>query len=428
MKKTKSGRFRNYPELIADLIFIFIFVHRTTFSNVSPVEEILKSFNTYSNIRNYINFIIIIMIIGIPKEIKVQEGRVAMTPDGVFELTGRGHKVYVQKGAGAGSYLHDESYRKAGAAILDTIEEVYAIADMIVKVKEPLESEYGLIKKDQVVFTYFHLASNKKLTEAMISSGAVCIAYETVIDKNGALPLLTPMSEVAGRLSVQQGAKYLEKPQGGKGILLGGVAGVKPANVVIIGAGVVGHNAAQMAAGLGAQVKVLDINLNRLRYLSEILPPNVETLYSTNMSITESLKTADLVIGATLMVGAKAPHLVTREMLKGMTPGTVMIDVSVDQGGCFETTHPTTHTDPTYEVDGIIHYCVANIPGAVPMTSTRALTNATLPYVIKLADNGWENACRQNPDLRYGLNIVKGEVVFKGVADSLNLPYNELKL
>lgn len=368
------------------------------------------------------------MIIGIPKEIKVQEGRVAMTPDGVFELTRRGHKVFVQRGAGEESYLPDEKYLKSGAVILDTIEDVYASADMIVKVKEPLESEYGLIKKDQVLFTYLHLASDKKLTEALISSGAVCIAYETVIDKNGALPLLTPMSEVAGRLSIQQGAKYLEKPQGGKGILLGGVPGVKPADVVIIGAGVVGHNAAQMAAGMGAQVKILDINLNRLRYLSEVLPPNVETLYSTNMSISESLKTADLVIGATLLVGAKAPHLVTREMLKEMTPGTVMIDVSVDQGGCFETTHPTTHTNPIYEVDGIIHYCVANIPGSVPITSTRALTNATLPYVIKLAENGWEGACKAYHDLRYGVNIVKGDVVFKSVADSLNLPYKELIL
>lgn len=368
------------------------------------------------------------MIVGIPREIKVQEGRVAMTPGGVFELTRRGHKVYVQKGAGLESYLSDESYEKAGAVILDRIEDVYAIADMIVKVKEPMESEYKLIKKDQVVFTYFHFASNKKLTEAMMSSGAVCIAYETVIDKNGALPLLTPMSEVAGRLSVQQGAKYLEKPQGGKGVLLGGVPGVKPADVVIIGAGVVGHNAALMAAGLGARVKLLDINLNRLRYLSEILPLNVETLYSTKMSIAESLKTADLVIGATLLVGAKAPHLVSRDMLKEMTPGTVMIDVSVDQGGCFETTHPTTHVDPIFEVEGIIHYCVANIPGAVPITSTRALTNATLPYVIKLAETGWEDACKQYPDLRSGLNILKGDVVFRGVADSLDLPYRALTL
>ncbi len=367
------------------------------------------------------------MIVGIPREIKVQEGRVAMTPEGVFELTRRGHKVYVQKGAGLDSYLSDERYVKAGAVLLDRMEDVYAIADMIVKVKEPLESEYKLIKKDQMVFTYFHFASNKKLTEAMMSSGAVCIAYETVIDKNGTLPLLTPMSEVAGRLSVQQGAKYLEKPQGGKGVLLGGVPGVKPADVVIIGAGVVGHNAALMAAGLGAQVKILDINLNRLRYLSEILPPNVETLYSTKMSIAESLKTADLVIGATLLVGAKAPHLVSREMLKEMTPGTVMIDVSVDQGGCFETTHPTTHDDPIFEVEGIIHYCVANIPGAVPVTSTRALTNATLPYVVKLAEMGWEEACKQHQDLRFGLNILNGDIVFRGVADSLELSYRELK-
>lgn len=367
------------------------------------------------------------MIVGIPKEIKVKEGRVAMTPDGVMELTSRGHNVYVQKNAGIESKLTDESYVKAGATMLDRIEDVYEVAEMIVKVKEPIESEYHLIKKDQVVFTYFHFASNKKLTEAMISSGAVCIAYETVMnDKDGALPLLTPMSEVAGRLSVQEGAKYLEKPQGGKGILLGGVPGVKPAEVVVIGAGVVGHNAALMAAGLGAKVKLLDINLNRLRYLSEILPANVNTLYSTEMSIAESIRTADLVIGATLLVGAKAPHLVKREMLKNMEPGTVLVDVSVDQGGCFETTHPTTHPDPIFEVDGIVHYCVANMPGAVPVTSTRALTNATLPYVIKLVEKGWEDACRQYSDVRYGLNVVKGKVVFKSVADSLDLPYTPM--
>lgn len=369
------------------------------------------------------------MKIGIPKEIKTQEGRIAMTPDGVFELTRRGHEVYVQRGAGLASHLPDESYVNAGASILETIEDVYEVAEMIVKVKEPIEKEYGLIRKDQVVFTYFHFASDKKLTEAMLSSGAICIAYETVMnDKDGSLPLLTPMSEVAGRLSVQQGAKYLEMPQGGKGVLLGGVPGVKPAEVVIIGAGIVGHNAALMAAGLGANVKLLDINLNRLRYLSEVLPANVNTRYSTEMSIMELLKTADLVIGATLLVGAKAPHLVTREMLKMMSPGTVLIDVSVDQGGCFETTHPTTHENPTYEVDGIIHYCVANIPGAVPVSSTRALTNATMPYVVKLVENGWENACRRYADLRYGLNIVKGEVVFKNVAESLDLPFTPLKL
>lgn len=366
------------------------------------------------------------MIIGIPKEIKVQEGRVAMTPAGVMELTHRGHTVYLQRGAGVNSSLSDERYRQAGAVILDSMEEVYASSEMIVKVKEPLESEYNLIRKGQIMFTYFHFASNKQLTQAMIDSGAVCIAYETVMDRMGTLPLLTPMSEVAGRLSVQQGAKYLEKPQGGKGVLLGGVPGVNPAEVMIIGAGVVGYNAALMAAGLGANVKMLDINLNRLRYLSEVMPANVKTLYSTEMSIRESLRSADLVIGATLIVGAKAPHLVSREMLKEMTPGTVLIDVSVDQGGCFETTRPTTHADPIYEVDGIIHYCVANIPGAVPITSTRALTNATMPYVIKLAEHGWKDACKRFEDLRQGLNILDGEVVYKSVADSLNLPYREL--
>lgn len=366
------------------------------------------------------------MIIGIPKEIKVQEGRVAMTPAGVMELTHRGHTVYLQRGAGVNSSLSDERYRQAGAVILDSMEEVYASSEMIVKVKEPLESEYNLIRKGQIMFTYFHFASNKQLTQAMIDSGAVCIAYETVMDRMGTLPLLTPMSEVAGRLSVQQGAKYLEKPQGGKGVLLGGVPGVNPAEVMIIGAGVVGYNAALMAAGLGANVKMLDINLNRLRYLSEVMPANVKTLYSTEMSIRESLRSADLVIGATLIVGAKASHLVSREMLKEMTPGTVLIDVSVDQGGCFETTRPTTHADPIYEVDGIIHYCVANIPGAVPITSTRALTNATMPYVIKLAEHGWKDACKRFEDLRQGLNILNGEVVYKSVADSLNLPYREL--
>lgn len=366
------------------------------------------------------------MIIGIPKEIKVQEGRVAMTPAEVMELTHRGHTVYLQRGAGVNSSLSDERYRQAGAVILDSMEEVYASSEMIVKVKEPLESEYNLIRKGQIMFTYFHFASNKQLTQAMIDSGAICIAYETVMDRMGTLPLLTPMSEVAGRLSVQQGAKYLEKPQGGKGVLLGGVPGVNPAEVMIIGAGVVGYNAALMAAGLGANVKMLDINLNRLRYLSEVMPANVRTLYSTEMSIRESLRSADLVIGATLIVGAKAPHLVSREMLKEMTPGTVLIDVSVDQGGCFETTRPTTHADPIFEVDGIIHYCVANIPGAVPITSTRALTNATMPYVIKLAEHGWKDACKRFEDLRQGLNILDGEVVYKSVADSLNLPYREL--
>ncbi len=369
------------------------------------------------------------MKIGIPKEIKTQESRVAMTPAGVMELVKKhNHQVFVQKTAGEGSGFSDEAYLNAGAVLLDTIEQVYQIADMIVKVKEPIETEYGLLRKGQVLFTYLHLASCKKLTEAMVKSGAICIAYETVIDRNGGLPLLTPMSEVAGRMSVQQGAKYLEKPQGGKGILLGGVPGVRPANVIVLGGGVVGTQAARVAAGMGANVTILDINLNRLRYLSDVMPANVTTQYSSRYAIEELLKTADLVIGATLTVGEKAPHLITRDMLKLLQKGSVLVDVSVDQGGCFETTKPTTHTQPIYEVDGITHYCVANIPGAVPMTSTRALTNATLPYVVKLANLGWEEACRNNPDLFQGLNVVEGKIVFKGVATSLNMPYHEFYL
>lgn len=366
------------------------------------------------------------MKIGVPKEIKSQESRVAMTPAGVMELVHRfGHEVYVQKSAGQESKFTDQEYVSAGAVMLDTLEEVYLMADMIVKVKEPVEKEYPLIRRGQLLFTYFHFASGRVLTEAMMESGATCIAYETVMDKDRSLPLLTPMSEVAGRMSIQQGAKYLEKPQNGKGILLGGVPGVRPANVLIIGGGVVGTQAAYMAAGLGANVTVLDVNLHRLRYLDDVMPANVVAQYSSKHAISELLPAADLVIGAALTVGAKAPHLVTREMLKLMQPGTVMVDVSVDQGGCFETTHPTTHTDPVYELDGILHYCVANIPGAVPMTSTRALTNATLPYVIKLAELGWEEACRRYEDLRFGLNIVEGRIVFKNVAESLGLPYSE---
>lgn len=369
------------------------------------------------------------MKIGIPKEIKTQESRVAMTPAGVMELVKKhNHQVFVQKTAGQASGFSDEDYTKAGATLLDTIEQVYQTADMIVKVKEPIESEYDLLREGQVLFTYLHLASCKKLTEAMVKTGAICIAYETVIDKNGMLPLLTPMSEVAGRMSVQQGAKYLEKPQGGKGILLGGVPGVRPANVIILGGGVVGTQAARVAAGMGANVTILDINLNRLRYLDDVMPSNVTTQYSSQYAIEELLKTADLVIGATLTVGEKAPHLITREMLKLMQEGSVLVDVSVDQGGCFETTKPTTHTEPIYQVDGITHYCVANIPGAVPMTSTRALTNATLPYVIKLANLGWEQACRNNPDLFQGLNVVQGKIVFKGVATSLGMPYHDFSL
>lgn len=365
------------------------------------------------------------MKIGIPKEIKAQESRVAMTPAGVMELVEKHqHQVFVQKTAGEASGFSDQAYVDAGAKLLDTIEQVYQTADMIVKVKEPIEPEYGLLRENQVLFTYLHLASSEKLTNALLKSGSVCIAYETVIDQNGRLPLLTPMSEVAGRMSIQQGAKYLEKPQGGKGILLGGVPGVRPANVVVIGAGVVGTQAAQVAAGMGANVTILDVNLNRLRYLSEVLPKNVVTQYSNQYVISELIKTADLVVGATLTVGEKAPHLITKQMLKLMQKGSVLVDVSVDQGGCFETTRPTTHTEPIYEVEGIVHYCVANIPGAVPMTSTQALTNATLPYVVKLANLGWKKACRKYPDLQQGLNIIDHKVVFKGVATSLNLPYH----
>lgn len=352
-----------------------------------------------------------------------------MTPAGVMELAHRyEHEVFVQKGAGSESQFSDEQYIDAGATVLDTIEEVYSVAEMIVKVKEPIEKEYPLIKPGQLLFTYFHFASSRPLTDAMVRSGAVCIAYETVMEKDGTLPLLTPMSEVAGRMSVQQGAKYLERPQHGKGVLLGGVPGVRPGNVIIIGGGVVGTQAAYMAAGLGANVTILDINLGRLRYLDDVMPANVVTQYSSKYAISDLLKSADLVIGAALSVGAKAPHLVTRDMLPIMQRGTVMVDVSVDQGGCFETTRPTTHTDPVYDIDGILHYCVANIPGAVPMTSTRALTNATLPYVIKLAELGWEEACRRYPDLRYGLNVIDGKIVYRGVADSLELPYEEFIL
>ncbi|MDE6310875.1 MAG: alanine dehydrogenase [Muribaculaceae bacterium] len=362
------------------------------------------------------------MIIGVPKEIKNNENRVAMTPSGVSELVRKGHTVYVQHTAGNGSGFSDEDYTRAGAKILPTIEEVYATAEMIVKVKEPIASEYPLVRKGQLLFTYFHFASDRALTEAMIASGAVCIAYETVIGPQGGLPLLIPMSEVAGRMSVQEGARFLEKPQGGRGILLGGVPGVKPARVLILGAGVVGRNAALMAAGLGADVTITDISLPTLRHVAETMPANVRTLYSSRHNIEQELPTTDLVIGSVLIPGAKAPHLVTADMLALMRPGTVMVDVAIDQGGCFETSHPTTHADPVYTVDGIVHYAVANIPGAVPCTSTLALTNATLPYAIQLADKGWQKACKENKGLAEGLNIVDGKVVYPAVAEAWDLP------
>lgn len=367
------------------------------------------------------------MIIGVPKEIKNNENRVAVTPAGVSEFVRHGHTVYVQSAAGEGSAFTNEEYIEAGAQLMPTIEEVYAIADMIVKVKEPIESEYKLIKKDQLLFTYFHFASHQPLTNAMIESGAVCLAYETVEKADRSLPLLVPMSEVAGRMSIQEGAKYLEKPMGGRGILLGGVPGVKPADVLVLGGGIVGTQAAKMAAGLGAHVTIMDISIPRLRQLDDIMPANVQTLYSNGYNIRQAIKTADLVIGGVLIPGAKAPHLITRDMLKLMKKGAVLVDVAVDQGGCFETTKATTHAEPTYVIDEIIHYCVANMPGAVPCTSTLALTNATLPYAIQLANKGWKEACKQNAELLLGLNVVAGKVVYKGVSEAFNLPYTPVE-
>lgn len=368
------------------------------------------------------------MKIGIPKEIKNNENRVGATPAGVKELIAHGHEVFVQHTAGEGSGFPDAEYEAAGATILPTIEDVYARGEMIIKVKEPIAPEYPLVRKGQVLFTYFHFASDLELTEAMIKSGAVCIAYETVTDRDHRLPLLVPMSEVAGRMSIQEGARFLEKPQGGCGVLLGGVPGVKPAKVLVLGAGVVGRNAALMAAGLGADVTITDVNLNTLRHCADVMPKNVKTLYSSRHNIEMELPTTDLVIGSVLVPGAKAPHLVTKDMVKMMRPGSVMVDVAVDQGGCFETTHPTTHSEPTFVVDGVIQYAVANIPGAVPYTSTLALTNATLPYALRLADLGWQEACRKDPGLAEGVNVEDGKVTYKAVAEAFDLPYTPLAL
>ncbi len=366
------------------------------------------------------------MIIGVPKEIKNNENRVGLTPAGVAEFKKNGHQVYVQTAAGNGSGFEDEEYETAGAIILPTIEAVYEVAEMIVKVKEPIAVEYPLIKENQLLFTYFHFASSEELTLAMIERKAICLAYETVEKPDRSLPLLVPMSEVAGRMAIQEGAKYLEKPMGGRGILLGGVAGVKPANVLILGGGIVGTQAAKMAAGLGANVTIVDISLNRLRYLEDILPANVDTVMSNEYNIKNLIKQSDLIIGAVLIPGAKAPHLITRDMLKLMKKGTVLVDVAVDQGGCIETCHPTTHENPIYDIDGIVHYCVANMPGAVPYTSTLALTNATLPYAIQLANQGWQKACTTNEELRKGLNIINGKIVYKAVANAFSLAYLEI--
>ena len=368
------------------------------------------------------------MKVGIPKEIKNNENRVGMTPAGVAELARRGHEVSVQHTAGEGSGFPDDDYVAAGARILPTIEAVYRECEMIVKVKEPIEPEYELVRPGQLLFTYFHFACEKELTDAMLKSGAVCLAYETVQLPNGALPLLQPMSEVAGRMAALNGAYYLQKTKGGKGKLISGVPGVSPAKVLVLGGGVVGEAAAMMAAGLGADVTITDISLPRLRQLDIETPANVHTLYSSEHNIRQMLPTVDIVVGSVLVPGDKTPHLITKEMLKLMEPGTVLVDVAIDQGGCFETSRPTTHSDPVYIEDGIVHYCVANIPGAVPNTSTLALTNATLRYAIALADKGWKKACKDDAALAKGLNIVEGKVVFKAVADVFGLPYEPLAL
>lgn len=372
------------------------------------------------------------MIIGVPKEIKTNENRIAVVPAGVEILKQHGHTILVENNGGVESGFSNEDYINAGAEIIPTAAEVFAKAEMIMKVKEPLPQEYKLIREDQVVFTYFHFAASRELTEAMMTSKAICIAYETVETKDGDLPLLIPMSEVAGRMSVQEGAKYLEKFFGGRGILLGGIPGVRPASVVILGGGIVGTNAAKMAAGMGANVTIMDINLDRLRYLDDVMPKNVTTVKSSPYTIREAIADADLIIGAVLIAGAKAPHLITRDMLKMMKPGTVIVDVAVDQGGCVETIKPTTHEDPTYVIDDIMHYGVANMPGAVPMTSTNGLTNATLPYAVEIANkfklSGKEflKALKDNKEIATGINIIDGKITYKGVADAFDLPYQPL--
>lgn len=367
------------------------------------------------------------MKIGVPKEIKSNENRVALTPAGVHEFIKQGHAVHIQTEAGLGSGFSDGDYVSAGADISESIETTYTQAEMIMKVKEPIEEEYALIKEDQLLFTYFHFASYEPLTHAMIKSKAICLAYETVELADRTLPLLVPMSEVAGRMAIQEGAKYLESPMGGRGVLLGGIPGVKPGKVLILGGGVVGKQAAKMAAGLGAQVTILDVNLPRLRYLADVMPANVTSLYSNEYNIRELIQDHDLIVGAVLIPGAKAPNLITRDMLKQMKPGTVLVDVAVDQGGCIETCRPTTHADPIFVIDEIVHYCVANMPGAVPYTSTIGLTNATLPYALLLANHGWKKACLRRSDLRKGLNIVQGRVVYEGVASTFGLPHIDVE-
>jgi alanine dehydrogenase len=367
------------------------------------------------------------MIVGILKEIKTEENRVCMTPAGVEVMIHNGHTVLVEKHAGAGSGFADEAYAKAGAKVIDTPKAIFEAADMVMHVKEPLPPEYDLIRPGQIVFTYLHLAADETQTRALIKSRGVCIAYETIQKADGSLPLLTPMSEVAGRMAIQQGAKYLEMAQGGHGVLLGGVPGVDPGTVVVIGGGVVGINAAKMACGLGAKVYLLDMNLDRLRYLSDVMPANCFTLMSSPATIRKLVKEADVVVGAVLIPGAKAPRLVTREMLKTMKKGSVLVDVAIDQGGCFETSKATTHGNPTYVVDGVIHYCVANMPGAVAKTSTLALTNATLPYAVQIANKGWKRAMQENREVKLGANVIDGKVTYQAVAEAFGLGYTPVE-
>jgi len=366
------------------------------------------------------------MIVGILKEIKSEENRVCMTPAGAEVMIANGHTVLVEQNAGNGSGFEDTAYTSIGAEIVATPEEIFERSDMVMHVKEPQPSEYGLIRQGQIVFTYLHLAADEEQTRGLIQGKGVCIAYETIQKPDGSLPLLTPMSEVAGRMAIQQGAKYLEMAQGGHGVLLGGVPGVDPGNVVVIGGGIVGINAAKMACGLGAKVYILDMNLDRLRYLSDVMPANCFNLFSSPATLRELITTADVVVGAVLIPGAKAPKLITREMLKTMKPGAVLVDVAIDQGGCFETSKATTHGDPIYEVEGVVHYCVANMPGAVPRTSTLALTNATLPYAVEIANKGWKAAMQESEEIKLGANVIDGKVTYKAVAEAFDLDYTPI--
>jgi len=366
------------------------------------------------------------MIIGVPKEIKTHENRVALLPGGVTEMKRNGHEVLIEKGAGKGSGFNDQQYIDAGATIFDDVEELWAKAEMIMKVKEPIKVEHSRMRDGQIIFTYFHFAADRNLTEEVVNSNCIAIAYETVEKEDGSLPLLIPMSEVAGRMAAQEGAKYLEKATGGRGILMGGIPGVPPAKALVLGGGIVGVNSAKIAAGMGADTTIMDINMSRLRYLDDVMDKNVNTMFSSEANIKRLLPDVDLIIGAVLKPGAKAPHLITREMLKNMRPGTVLVDVAIDQGGCFETSKPTTHDDPIYVIDDVVHYCVANMPGAVPYTSTLGLTNVTLPYAVDLANKGWKKALKEDEELKMGLNIAEGKIVYKDVAEAFDMKYTAI--